>query len=238
MRLSLYFSVLTASLLLNGCAAKLTEPEITFTPPKYVEEMPSREEESSFTSQGSLFGQGDSPLFSDHKAMHVNDIVTVVISETATSSNKASKALSEADALGLGGGVFTSAGQNSAVNSAVSKLNGAANIGFTGGSTSSYSGSGAATKNASFTTTVSARIVKVMSNGNYFIVGRREIMVDDQKQIMQLSGVIRPYDIDQNNQINSAKVSDAKILYANEGDVDRSVNRGWGSKLIETIWPF
>jgi len=53
----------------------------------------------------------------------------------------------------------------------------------------------AATKNASFTTTVSARIVKVMVNGNYFIVGRREIMVDDQKQIMQLSGVIRPYDI-------------------------------------------
>jgi flagellar L-ring protein FlgH len=238
MRLSLYFSVLAASLLLNGCTAKLTEPEITFTPPQYVEEMPSREEESSFTSQGSLFGQGDSPLFSDHKAMHVNDIVTVVISETATSSNKASKALSEADALGLGGGAFTSVGQNSAVNAAVGKLNGVANIGFTGGSTSSYSGSGAATKNASFTTTVSARIVKVMSNGNYFIVGRREIMVDDQKQVMQLSGVIRPYDIDQNNQINSAKVSDAKILYANEGDVDRSVNRGWGSKIIESIWPF
>ncbi len=238
MRLSLYFSVLAASLLLNGCTAKLTEPEITFTPPQYVEEMPSREEESSFTSQGSLFGQGDSPLFSDHKAMHVNDIVTVVISETATSSNKASKALSEADALGLGGGAFTSVGQNSAVNSAIGKLNGAANIGFTGGSTSSYSGSGAATKNASFTTTVSARIVKVMSNGNYFIIGRREIMVDDQKQVMQLSGVIRPYDIDQNNQINSAKVSDAKIMYANEGDVDRSINRGWGSKLIESIWPF
>jgi flagellar L-ring protein FlgH len=77
-----------------------------------------------------------------------------------------------------------------------------------------------------------------MSNGNYFIIGRREIMVDDQKQIMQLSGVIRPYDIDQNNQINSAKISDAKILYANEGDVDRSVNRGWGSKLVEAVWPF
>lgn len=238
MRYLFPLSISLVSLLLNGCMAKLMEPEIVFTPPPYVEEMPAREEENAFTAQGSLFGQGDSPLFSDHKAMHVNDIVTVVISETVTSSNKATKALSEADTLGLGGGAFTSTGGNSAVNSAVGNLNGLANIGFNAGSTSSYAGSGAATKNATFTTTVSARIVKVMGNGNYFITGRREIMVDDQKQIMQLSGVIRPYDIDLNNQISSAKISDAKIMYANEGDVDRSTNQGWGSKMIQAVWPF
>jgi len=167
MRTTFSLSITLLSLLLNGCTAKLMDPEIAFSPPKYVDEMPSREEENIFTSQGSLFGQGDSPLFSDHKAMHVNDIVTVVISETVTSSNKATKALSEADTLGLGGGAFTSTGGNSAVNSAVNKLNGIGNIGFNAGSSSSYSGSGAATKNATFTTTVSARIVKVMANGNY-----------------------------------------------------------------------
>lgn len=233
-----YLSIVAVSLLINGCTGRLTEPDITFTPPKYVEEMPAREEESSFAARGSLFGQGDSPLFSDHKAMHVNDIVTVVISETATSSNKAVKALSEADTIGLNGGVFTGGGANSAVNSAAAKLSGLTNIGFDAGSTSNYAGSGSATKNATLTTTVSARVVKVMINGNYFIVGRREIMVDDQKQIMQLSGVIRPYDIDQNNQINSAKISDAKIMYANEGDVDRSVNQGWASKMVQAVWPF
>jgi len=238
MRTPLYLSILSATLLLNGCTARLTEPEIAFTPPKYVEEMPSREEENSFVARGSLFGQGDSPLFSDHKAMHVNDIVTVVISEQATSSNKANKALTEADTLGLNGGLFSSTGQNSAVSSAVNKLNGVAGIGFSAGSTSDYAGSGSSTKNASFTTTVSSRIVKVMANGNYFITGRREIMVDDQKQVMQLSGVIRPYDIDQNNQINSSKISDAKILYANEGDIDRSVNQGWASKIVGAVWPF
>ena len=238
MRAPLYLSVLSATLLLGGCTARLTEPEISFEPPKYVEEMPSREEESSFASRGSLFGQGDSPLFSDHKAMHVNDIVTVVISETVNSSNTASKALSESDTIGLNGGVFSSVGGNSAVSSAVGKLNGVAGIGFNAGSSSDYAGSGSSSKKATFTTTVSARIVKVMANGNYFITGRREIMVDNEKQIMQLSGVIRPYDIDQNNQIDSAKISDAKILYANQGDIDRSVNQGWGSKLVQAVWPF
>lgn len=238
MRVHLYLSILSASLLLSGCTTRTLDPEISFVPPTYVQEMPAREEESSFVSRGSLFGQGDSPLFSDHKAMHVNDIVTVVISETATSSNKASKALSENDKLGLNGGVFSAGGQNAAVNSAVGTLNGLGNIGFSAGSASTYTGSGSATKNATFTTTVSARIVKVMANGNYFITGRREIMVDDQKQVMQLSGVIRPYDIDQNNQINSAKISDAKIMYANQGDIDRSVNQGWGSKIVGAVWPF
>lgn len=238
MRTLIYLSAMGAAVIFSGCNARLTEPDISFAPPKYVEEMPSREEENSFAARGSLFGQGDSPLFSDHKAMHVNDIVTVLISETATSSKKASKALSENDALGLNGGIFANAGGNSVVSNAVNKLNGVANIGFSSGSTSSYTGSGSATNNATFTTTVSARIVKVMSNGNYFITGRREIMVDDQKQIMQLSGVIRPYDIDQTNQIDSAKISDAKILYANEGDIDRSTNQGWGSKLVQAVWPF
>ena len=85
---------------------------------------------------------------------------------------------------------------------------------------------------------MSARIVKVLSNGNYFIAGRREILIDDQKQIIQLSGVIRPYDIDQNNKIDSAQMSEAKIFYKTQGDLDRATQQGWGTKLIRAAWPF
>jgi flagellar L-ring protein precursor FlgH len=64
------------------------------------------------------------------------------------------------------------------------------------------------------------------------------MLIDDQKQIIQLSGVIRPYDIDQNNNINSAQMSDAKILYKSEGDIDRAIKQGWGTKILKAIWPF
>lgn len=227
-----------AILFLSGCTAKLTDPEINFEPPAYVEEMPSREDNKDFTSVGSVFGQGDNPLFSDHKAMHVNDIVTVVISENTQSSNSGSKQLSESDSQTLGGGAFTSAGTNSAVNSAVNKLNGIASLGFGGSSGSEYQGQGSATKDASFTTTVSARIVKVLQNGNYFISGTREILVDNQKQVIQIGGVIRPYDIDQGNRINSSQMSEAKILYKTQGDVGRATEQGWGTKIIQAVWPF
>ncbi len=224
-------------LFLSGCTARLSEPEMDFKPPRYVEEMPSKVDERDFASTGSIFGQGENPLFSDHKAMHVNDIVTVVISESAKSSNSVDKSLNESDTASLGGGTF-SAAANPAVSAYADKLNGLTNIGFQAQTSSAYTGAGASNKNASFTTTVSARIVKVLQNGNYFVSGRREIMIDDEKQIIQISGVIRPYDIDQYNQISSAQMSDAKILYSSQGDLKRSTEQGWGTKLVQAVWPF
>lgn len=227
-----------AILFFSGCTANLTDPEIDFEPPAYVEQMPSKEDKKDFGSVGSIFGQGENPLFTDHKAMHVNDVVTVVISENAKSANSGSKQLSEDDSVGLGGGSFTAGGTNSAVNSAVKKLNGLSNVGFGATSASAFTGKGSSTRDASFTTTVSARIVKVLQNGNYFISGKREILVDDQKQIVQIGGVIRPYDIDQYNRINSSQISDAKILYKTEGEVDRATKQGWGTKIMQAAWPF
>lgn len=227
-----------AILFLSGCTANLTDPEIDFEPPKYVEQMPSREDKKDFTSIGSIFGQGENPLFTDHKAMHVNDVVTVIISENAQSSNSGSKQLSEDDTMGLGGSAFTYGGTSSAISSATKKLNDIGNIGFGTSSSSAYAGQGSASRDASFNTTISARIVKVLENGNYFISGKREILVDDQKQIIQIGGVIRPYDIDQYNRIESSQISDAKILYKTEGDVDRATKQGWGTKIIQAAWPF
>jgi len=229
----IHHTILLTLLSFSGCSQHVVDPEIDFKPPEYVEQLPSRETHENMDSKGSLFGQGDNPLFSDHKAMHVHDIVTVIISETATSSSSNSKTLAETDASALGGGVF--AGGPGALSSNLNKVT---DVGFTSNTTSSFDGSGNAASNNSFTTTVSARVVKILANGNYFISGRREILVDGEKQIVQLSGVIRPFDINQNNQINSAQMADAKIMYKTEGDIKRATQQGWGTKLVQAIWPF
>jgi flagellar L-ring protein precursor FlgH len=170
--------------------------------------------------------------------MHVNDIVTVEISEEAAASSSGSKDLSKTDDTSLGGGVFANNGTSGKVGKYVGKLNNLANVGFTSNTENSFQGSGSASKDASFNTTISARIVKVMKNGNYFISGKREILVDDQRQIIQISGVIRPYDIDQYNKISSSQISDAKILYKTQGDIDRATEQGWGTQALQAIWPF
>ncbi len=239
LRQALIFLILFCTItFFTGCTAGLSDPEIDFEPPTYVEQMPSREDKKDYTSVGSIFGQGDNPLFSDHKAMHVNDIVRVVISEATQSSNTAARQTSAADNSDLGGGTVIADGAGGTLSSIANSINGISNIGFTTKSTSTFKGQGSATTNASFTTTISARIVKVLQNGNYFISGKREIVVDDQKQLVQISGVIRPYDIDQYNKIDSEQISDAKILYQTQGDVDRATRQGWGTKIIQAIWPF
>ena len=240
----IFFTPFYAMLFLSGCLGSTSEmrinmePEIDFKPPAYVEQMPAKENQKDYVSTGSIFGQGDNPLFSDHKAMHVNDIVRVVISESAQSSSGAAKELSESGTTSLGGGVLSSNGNNPAVNSLVSKMNNYGDIGYKSNTGSTYSGQGSATKDASFNTIVSARIVKVMENGNYFISARREILIDGQKQIIQIGGVIRPYDIDQYNKIDSSKMSDAKILYQTQGELERATKQGWGTEIIQAIWPF
>ncbi len=234
----IHLTILLALTAFTGCSQHVVDPEIDFKPPEYVEQLPEKETHENMASQGSLFGQGDNPLFSDHKAMHVHDLVTVVISEAATSSSSNTKQLSETDTSALGGGTFTATGGSKTVDDIANKLNRVGNIGFSGNSSSSFDGSGNASHNNTFATTVSARVIKILANGNYFVSGRREILIDGEKQIIQLSGVIRPFDIDQDNRINSAQMADAKIMYKTEGDIKRATEQGWGSKLIQSIWPF
>ena len=231
-------ALIYAILFLSGCTANLVDPELNFEPPVYVEQMPAKEEQENFTATGSIFGQGSRPLFTDRKAMSVNDVVTVVISETVRSSNQGGKSLTESDTINMGGGVFTSAGGSATMDKYANKLTGATNLGFTSASQNTFSGQGTSTRDTSFTTKVTARVVKVLKNGNYFISGKKDILVDDQKQKIQISGVIRPYDIDQYNSIDSAQIGDAKILYKTEGDIDRATKQGWGTKIIQAIWPF
>lgn len=225
-------------LLLSGCTANLVDPELNFEPPVYVEQMPAKEEQQNFVSTGSIFGQGSRPLFTDRKAMRINDVVTVVISEAVKSSSKGARSLTKSDSSNMGGGSFISAGGSATMNKYANKLSGATNIGFTSATQNAFTGQGSATTDTSFTTRVTARVVKVLQNGNYFISGKKDILVDDQKQTIQISGVIRPYDIDQFNSINSAQIADAKILYKTQGDIDRATKQGWGTKIIQAIWPF
>lgn len=221
-----------------GCSTHPMDPTINIKPPKYVEEMPSKEQDFP-NNLGSLFTNGDN-LFSDTKAMRVNDIVTVIIEEQVSQSSQASKKLNEANTNA--GGVFDATISGSASLDGKTLFNlGKTGIGLnlpTMNSNRSFQGSGTQQRNELFQTTISARIVKVLKNGNYFIVGRREVYLDGQKQIIEVSGVIRPEDIGADNTINSKYISDAKIVYKTEGDLKRYTEENWFSKFWSSIAPW
>jgi len=238
LKLTTLFFIAIVMLFFSGCNAVHTQPQIDMKPPKYVEQMPSKEIRENYTNVGSLFGQGRNPLFADRKAMREHDIVTVVIEERATSSSNAQKNLNKNNNSRLGGGVVSYGGESRTIDSVVNQFNKIGSLGFETESQRNFTSGGSSTRNEQFTTTISARIIKVMANGNYFIYGSRELLIEGEKQIIQISGVIRPCDIDQNNQINSKYISDAKILYATEGEIQKATQRGWANQIIESVWPF
>jgi flagellar L-ring protein precursor FlgH len=224
--------------LLSGCSTHPVDPNLSMAPPAYVEQIPPIQQSSVVANPGSLFGQGDNPLFSDLKAMHPNDIVTVVISEETTQSSSGSKSTSKDNSSSLGAGLMTPTTASGLASKAANVFNDTFGIGFESESSNSYSGSGTNSRNESFTTTISARIIKILKNGNYFIEGSRELLINGEKQYIQISGVIRPYDIDQTNSIDSKYIADAKILYKTEGEINQVTTKPWGTKFVESIWPF
>jgi len=220
-----------------GCSTHPMEPDMSMTPPKYVEEMPSKSNEE-IHNPGSLFGNSDN-LFSDTKAKKVNDIVTVVITENISQSSKASKKLSETN--NDNGGSF-----DMSVSGSLNWRGSQKNLQKTGiglnmpsmNSNRSFQGSGTQQRDENFKTTITARIVKILKNGNYYIYGTREIYIDGQKQIIQISGVIRPEDIDANNEINSKYIADAKIKYSTQGSIREYTTPNWFERIWSKISPW
>ena len=208
------------------------------TPPKYVEEMPSKETDNLNNDPGSLFKNSDN-LFSDTKAKKVNDIVTVVITENISQISQASKKLSEANQNN--GGLFdasVSGGVNVwGKNYALKKTGLSLNLPSMN-SNRTFTGSGTQNTKQQFNTTISARIVKVLKNGNYYIYGTKEMLLNGEKQIVQISGVIRPEDISANNTIDSKYISDEKISYKSQGDINDYTNQSWFAKFWNKIVPW
>jgi flagellar L-ring protein precursor FlgH len=218
-----------------GCSHHPMDPDIDMKPPKYVEQMPSKDVEVSHNT-GSLFNNGDN-LFSDKKAMKVNDIVTVLINFKVKASSTGKKQTSESTTTPMGGVNLLAAGINHVANIAGLPSPGLNSL-SDNTTTRNFQGQGTNTRDDSFSSSVTARIIKVLKNGNYFIAGSREVMIDGEKNIIRVCGVIRASDIDSTNTIDSKYIADAKIEYKTEGEIERATNKNWFAKFLDAISPF
>ncbi len=215
------------------------QPEIDLNAPDYVEEMPSKDFVPDFSQPGSLFGQGDKPLFSDRRAMRPHDLITIIINENSAANYSSAKTYNNNSS-----GVSTAPrldynGANPDKQRTTRELDDRTNYTYTKpSSTSTFRGGGSQSKSEALNLTITARIVKVLENGNYFVYGHKEILVDGEKQVIKISGVIRPYDISRDNSIESRFIADAKIQYANLGDLSATSKKKVATDAIDTEYPY
>jgi flagellar L-ring protein precursor FlgH len=184
--------------------------------------------------EGSLFvgESGRSLLFVDRKARQVNDIVTIRIVESATASGEATtetdRTSSVAGSLEALFG-FEKTLQNNGLNpEAVVKAS--LNSGFDGAGTT-------ARKN-SLRATITAVVREVFPNGNLYIEGTKEVVVNNERQYIIIGGVIRPEDILTDNSITSDHIADARVVYSGAGALADKQHPGLLGRVLDFVWPF
>ena len=184
--------------------------------------------------------QGTS-LFADKKDLQVGDIIQIVISEDLTSKSNNKRELSSTRDNSMGGGLFAGTGTNALGGTAskvTNKLNANLGMDFSTNSSTADKGSVKTQLDETFATTISAIIEETYQNGNYYIKGKKEVLIEGQKQKIIVSGVIRPYDITSDNSINSAQIADLKLSYDKDGTESDILETPWGLKFMRSIWPF
>lgn len=185
-------------------------------------------------NRNSLWQPGARTFFKDQRASRPGDIltVTVAINDSANMNNATKK-------------------ERASMNkSALSKLAGAetglykylpgitpTNV-FDTSSTPSHSGKGTINRAEQINLEVAAMVTQLLPNGNLVIKGEQEILVNSELRKLHVSGIISRSDIEPGNVVNSRRISQARIYYGGEGEINDVQQDKWGNKLIEAISPF
>ena len=99
-------------------------------------------------------------------------------------------------------------------------------------------GTGTVSREGSLTGTLAATIVAINENGNFEISGKRSVTVNNEEQLMVLTGTIRPSDVNYDNTINSSLIANAAISYSGEGVIADEQRVGWLMRALSYVWPF
>lgn len=192
-------------------------------------------------NKGSLYSMQGTSLFADKKDLQIGDIIQVNINEELNSNSKNKRELTSNRNNSLGGGILAGTGTNvlgATAGGLANKVNRNLGVDFNTTSSTSDKGEVKTQFDESFSTTISAIIEETYQNGNYFIKGSKELLIDGQKQEIIVSGVIRPYDITSDNSIESSQIANLKVMYDKEGQEADIMETPWGLKLFRAIWPF
>ena len=168
----------------------------------------------------SLWSEESRNIFSDRKASQVGDIVTVIISETAsmTSTKDSSNSKSGKQNLDAGLGIFdflaaASASQND-----------------------SFSAKGSATNSNTARGTITVTVTDVAPNGNLIVEGTQSIWNNKNEHKITLQGIIRPDDITYRNTIPSNKVAEATVKFDGKGPLNSKQRQGILTQIFNFLF--
>lgn len=198
--------------------------------PKYAPTYPTTPPPSS-QNNGSIYQAGyDVALFQDNKSRHVGDVLTVVLVEKTAASKSASTNTAKDTKLNVG---------TPTVFGAPVTLGGKDILGASANSSDSFAGKGDSSQSNSLSGNISVTVAQVLPNGNLMVRGEKSLTLNQGREFVQISGIVRPVDILSDNSVLSTQLADARIAYSGQGAVHDSNTMGWMARFFNSgLWPF
>jgi flagellar L-ring protein precursor FlgH len=184
-------------------------------------------------AEGSLWANKNGSMFEDSKATRVGDTVIVDIIENSSSSMDVNTDASRKTGMDIGVPTLNLLGKTSNLGAAVgdTKL-----IGTDFSNT--FKGEATSDRSGQVTASIAARVTEVLPNGNLSLFGRRAMKVNNEVQYITVSGIIRPQDVSAANRVKSTYLADSRIEYYGRGALADKQKPGWGTRIIDNLWPW
>lgn len=172
-------------------------------------------------------------VYADARARRVGDIVVVQIAESASAEKEAKTKTDRTNKF-----------DGSVTNLLGLPLDQASVLGYklsptaAAESSSEFEGNGKTSRKGDITGSVSARVMRVLPNGNLVINGKKQIRLNGEIQYIILSGIVRPEDVTAYNTVASTVIADMRLDYYGRGIMGDQQDRGFLSKALDKVWPF
>jgi flagellar L-ring protein precursor FlgH len=211
-------------LMILGAAAHGFTPKKKPAPPppaspleRYVSEAEARSAELPAATPGAIWQAGSrlADAARDMRASQVDDVLTIVVAEQAsavtTGTTKTQRSSSTANTVTQLAGVMKPAGA-------------LANLANISGDTQ-LNGQGTTSRSTTLSTTLTARVTRVLPNGGLVVEATKDIQINSERQIITVRGVIRPADIDPTNSVQSNRLGELEVRVNGKGVVGDAIKR-------------
>ncbi len=197
----------------------------------YIEEALARSASAPPVGSGSIFlnGAAMADLSRDLRASSVDDLVTILVVERASSVTSGTTATERNTRARTGfDGFFGRQEPTGLLNNLV---------GFQG--STSLDAEGATSRQVSVSTTMSARVTHVLPNGALAIEGVKRVGINAEHQEVKVRGVIRPVDLGRANTVTSDRITQLEVTVNGQGVVADAIKKpNFLVNLLTKFLPF
>lgn len=210
-----------SALALSACSVLPVERE-SFEPPQ-----PAMVNHAPPTDGAIYRANTDVRLFEDLKASRVGDILTVRLAEKTNASKNSQTSVSKSTEATIA---------NPVVLGRPITHNGDPVFGGSLAGENTFDGSGASSQSNSLVGDITVTVVERLANGNLVIRGEKWVTLNQGREFIQLSGIIRPNDIETDNSLLSTRIANAQITYSSKGVLAAANKMGFVARFFNSVF--